>query len=280
MLIDLTFKVPVSQLEPFRSFPTDPPPLRPKEPRHVFACADHPDRLSTQSGRCPIDRNELQPQRLADHQRLRWWCPMHPSVTADHAGESCKECGGMALQARVVSFQPAGQVLAVPESAVVDTGLKAVVFVESMPGSFDGLEVALGPRCGDFYPVVHGLEAGQSVVIGGAFLLDAETRLNPSLAASYFGAARRDSTPPNVQSPATPSHEHDSPLARLSAADRKIAELQKVCPVTRKPLGSMGIPVRVEVVGRVVFLCCAGCEDSLKADPGKYLAALPSAPQP
>jgi hypothetical protein len=187
----------------------------------------------------------------------------------------------MALQARVVSFQPAGKVLAVPESAVVDTGLKTVVFVENMPGSFDGLEVALGPRCGDLYPVVRGLEEGQNVVIAGAFLLDAETRLNPNLAASYFGAARRDSLPPNGQSPASPApHEHDTPLARLSASDRKLAEVQKVCPVTRKALGSMGTPVRLEVAGRVVFLCCAGCEDALKAEPAKYLAALPSAPQP
>ena len=55
---------------------------------------------------------------------------------------------------------------------------------------FDGVEVVLGPRCGDFYPVVRGLEVGQRVAFAGAFLLDAETRLNPSLAAGYFGAGR------------------------------------------------------------------------------------------
>ena len=117
---------------------------------------------------------------------------MHPAVTADHPGETCKECGGMILRPRVVSFQPAGKVLAVPDAAVVDTGLRTVVFVETMPGMFDGVEVVLGPRCGNAYPVVRGLEAGQNVVAAGAFLLDAETRLNPSLAASYFGASARD----------------------------------------------------------------------------------------
>ena len=50
----------------------------------------------------------------------------------------------------------AGEVLAVPESAVIDTGKRTVVYVERMPGMFDGVEVVLGPRCGGIYPVVRG----------------------------------------------------------------------------------------------------------------------------
>ena len=102
----------------------------------------------------------------------------------------------MILKPRVLSFQPPGKVLTVPESAVIDTGSRTVVFIETMPGMFDGVEVVLGPRCGDCYPVVKGLEAGQRVAVAGAFLLDAETRLNPSLASSYFGAAGRASPRP------------------------------------------------------------------------------------
>ena len=83
-----------------------------------------------------------------------------------------------------------GLVLCVPESAVIDTGSRQVVYVESMPGTFDALEVRLGRRCGGFYPVWDGVESGQRVAAAGAVLLDAETRLNPSLAASYFGAVR------------------------------------------------------------------------------------------
>ena len=115
---------------------------------------------------------------------------MHPDVTADQPGSTCQACGGMVLEPRVISYRPAGQVLTVPSSAVVDSGPRKVVFVESMPGMFDGVEVVLGPRSGDLYPLVRGLEVGQRVAIAGAFLLDAETRLNPSLAAAYFGAGR------------------------------------------------------------------------------------------
>ena len=43
------------------------------------------------------------------------------------------------------------------------------------------------------------------------------------------------------------------------------------CPVTGQELGSMGEPVVVEVDGREVRLCCAGCESQLRADPAGVL---------
>ncbi len=63
-------------------------------------------------------------------------------------------------------------------------------------------------------------------------------------------------------------------LKELNAADRKLAEQQKVCPKTGELLGSMGKPDRIEIKGRVVFLCCPGCEDDVKKDPDKYLKIL------
>jgi hypothetical protein len=188
MIAVVRVKIAMAALEPFRSLPADPPPLAAGEPRRVYACPEHAGAVALDSGRCPVDRNAREPRTLADHQRLRWWCPMHPAVTAERAGAQCRECGGMRLQPRVISFNPRGKVLAVPQSAVVDTGARKVVYIESMPGMFDGVEVVLGPRSGDFFPVVRGLEAGQRVATAGAFLLDAETRLNPGFASAYFGA--------------------------------------------------------------------------------------------
>jgi membrane fusion protein, copper/silver efflux system len=270
-------KVPMAGIEPFRSLPADPPRLSASEPRRVYVCPDHPENTTVKPGSCPIDRKQREFRPLSDYQRLRWWCPMHPNVTADQGGASCKACGGMSLVPRVISYSPAGQVLSVPQMAVIDAGARKVVFVESMPGMFDGVEVVLGPRCGDSYPVVRGLEPGQRVAVAGAFLLDAETRLNPSLVAGYFGAGRgeRVAAPgPTTGANKTNDTASASALSQLEPEDRLLAERQNLCPVTNKPLGSMGAPMRIVVSDQVVFLCCAGCEDALKRDPAKYLAKL------
>jgi membrane fusion protein, copper/silver efflux system len=279
MAVLARFKAPVCMTEPFRTIPADAPPLKTPEPRRAYGCPDHPETISLLPGSCPIDSNARVAATLLEHQRVRFWCPMHPEVTADHAGEKCSECGGIELTPRIVSYRPAGQVLAVPRSAVIDGGAKKVVWVESMPGMFDGVEVVLGPRCGEFYPVVRGLEAGQRVAVAGAFLLDAETRLNPSLASAYFGAARGEHHSPSPEG--VTSRIRDEPadsLAGLGAEDQALARRQKLCPVTNKPLGSMGTPARAVAKGRVVFLCCDGCESKLIGDPEKYLAKVPDAP--
>ncbi len=270
------FKAPVCGMEPFRSMPQDPPPVAASEPRTVYICRDHRGTIALVPGKCPIDQNAREATALLESQRVRYWCPMHKAVTADRGGEKCSACGGMELEPRVVSFRPAGQVLAVPRSAVIDGGTQKVVFVESMPGMFDGVEVEVGPRCGEFYPVVRGLEAGQRVCIAGAFLLDAETRLNPSLAAAYFGAGRSEHHSGSASNVTARSKDQTADgLAGLTAENRTIAERQKNCPVTEKPLGSMGKPERAVAGGRVVFLCCDGCKGALERDPEKYLAKLP-----
>jgi membrane fusion protein, copper/silver efflux system len=279
MIASVRFRMAVAELEPFCSMPRDPPRPAAGEPRRLYACADHADSTAIERGRCPLDRKERELRVLNNFERVRWWCPMHPDVTAERSGASCRACGGMALRPRVIAYAPAGQVLSVPQSAVVDTGERKVVFVEGMPGLFDGVEVVLGNRCGEYYPVVRGIEPGQRVAIAGAFLLDAETRLNPSLAAGYFGAAggRRAAASPSAgpilaRDDSGPS----AALDALSPDDRAVAERQRTCPVTGLALGSMGTPERVVVSGRVVFLCCGGCRSKLLAEPAKYLGRLPA----
>ncbi len=78
--------------------------------------------------------------------------------------------------------------LAVPTSAVVDTGTRKVVYRESAPGTFDMIEVKVGERAGEYYPVLSGLNDGDRVATAGAFLVDAENRLNPPPSAQFFGA--------------------------------------------------------------------------------------------
>lgn len=63
-------------------------------------------------------------------------------------------------------------------------------------------------------------------------------------------------------------------FAELSAEDRQMVELQKICPVTDAALGSMGTPIKVRVGDRDVFICCEGCREDLLENADKYLAKL------
>ncbi len=74
----------------------------------------------------------------------------------------------------------AGPTLMIPASAPLFTGRRAVVYVEaSEPGqpTYEARSVSLGPRIGERFPVLAGLQAGEHVVTHGAFALDAELQL-------------------------------------------------------------------------------------------------------
>ena len=104
-------------------------------------------------------------------------CSMHPDELSDKPGV-CTICGcGMETVNLHVE-----RVLSVPESAVIDTGTRKVVYVESEPGLYDARAIELGPRSGAYFPVLAGLDLGQKIVSQGAFLIDAEARLNPAAA--------------------------------------------------------------------------------------------------
>ena len=112
----------------------------------------------------------------------------------------------------------------------------------------------------------------EHVAISGNFLIDSQMQLagNPSLIDPTLAMPLSN----DVVSP-----EAIAALETLSADDRKLAEEQRICPVAGFALGSMGVPPKVEVDGKIVFLCCEGCRDGLLADPEKYFAILEEAKQ-
>ena len=177
-------------------------------------------------------------------------------------------------EAAAVTDSTTGSVLSIPATAVVDRGDERIVYVESMPGMFDGVAVQLGRRTGGNFPVIRGLEAGQQVVTSGAFLIDAEARLNPGLATGYFGASQPALSSATSTAPLVPTRTKPA-TAELSEEDLSLIEQQKICPVTDLPLDSMGGPVPVLIGTRKVFLCCAACEKKLRGDPDTYLAKIP-----
>jgi membrane fusion protein, copper/silver efflux system len=111
-----------------------------------------------------------------------YFCPVYP----DRLFDKPHECP---LDKFPIKLARVEKVLAVPESAVIDTGKRKVVYRESAPGIFDMVEVSVAQRAGEFYPVLSGLQPDDRVATEGAFLVDAENRLNPAASVQYFGAS-------------------------------------------------------------------------------------------
>jgi Cu(I)/Ag(I) efflux system membrane fusion protein len=70
-----------------------------------------------------------------------------------------------------------GTSLTVPESAVLQSGLRQLVFVEQSPGVFTPRDVKLGAKADFRFVVLDGLTVGERVVTSGNFLLDSESKL-------------------------------------------------------------------------------------------------------
>jgi membrane fusion protein, copper/silver efflux system len=71
--------------------------------------------------------------------------------------------------------------VAVPSSAVVDSGSRQVVFIELGEGRYEPRNVKLGRRGDGFVEILSGLTEGEKVVVNGTFLIDAESNLQSAL---------------------------------------------------------------------------------------------------
>ena len=72
-------------------------------------------------------------------------------------------------------------VLAVPDSAVLDTGTRQTVLVDKGEGRFEPREVKIGQRGGGYIEVRDGLREGEPIVVSANFLIDAESNLKAAL---------------------------------------------------------------------------------------------------
>ena len=112
----------------------------------------------------------------------KWICRHHPDVVSDVSGK-CSKCGWAMVKAESLYGDASTgeeKPLVIPASAVLKTGTRAVVYVE-VPGkdkpTFEGREILLGPRAGDYYLVRSGLKEGERVVTRGNFKIDSALQI-------------------------------------------------------------------------------------------------------
>jgi len=146
----------------------------------------------------------------------KWICPMHPSIVKAEAG-SCDIC-----EMDLVTTESLGYVradvadqapLVIPASAPLITGKRAVVYVEKPQAdrpTFEGREVVLGPRAGDYYVVKSGLVEGERLVTHGNFKIDSALQIQakPSMMNPSGAAAPASGQHGAEAGPATPVHNH------------------------------------------------------------------------
>jgi Cu(I)/Ag(I) efflux system membrane fusion protein len=113
----------------------------------------------------------------------KWICPMHPDVVKETAG-ACDICGMDLVTTESLGYVKAGvekgAPLVIPASAALITGERAVVYVK-VPDvekpTYQGREVVLGPRAGNYYIVKSGLSEGEIVVTKGNFKIDSALQI-------------------------------------------------------------------------------------------------------
>ena len=130
----------------------------------------------------------------------KWISPMHPEIIKDRPG-TCDVCGMKLVRAEDLGYVAADAAqaeapLVIPVSAPLITGKRAVVYL-ALPGRegvFEGREVLLGPRAGDYYLVREGLNEGDEVVVNGNFKLDSDLQIKarPSMMSPVEGTPGKD----------------------------------------------------------------------------------------
>jgi Cu(I)/Ag(I) efflux system membrane fusion protein len=85
------------------------------------------------------------------------------------------------MYANVEIKVPLGQKLAVPEGAIIDTGVRQVAILDKGSGYFEPREVKVGSKVNGYYEVIKGLKAGDKVVTSASFLIDSESNLKEAV---------------------------------------------------------------------------------------------------
>jgi Cu(I)/Ag(I) efflux system membrane fusion protein len=98
-----------------------------------------------------------------------------------------------------------GQKLAVPDDAVIDTGLRKIVYVDKGDGYFEPRVVTTGLRAEKLIEILSGLKAGEKIASAANFLIDSEAKLKGIEAK---GAATGAKQAEDQQQTPAPAHRH------------------------------------------------------------------------
>lgn len=132
------------------------------------------------------------------------------------------------------------KVLAVPDSAVLDTGTRRLVLVDLGGGRFEPRTVKLGMHADGYAEVLGGLTAGEMVVVSANFLIDAESNLKAAIGgfghhAPIFAPDREQATPSTSDAARAPIHRGNGSVEAMDWARATVT-------ITHDPIASLNWP--------------------------------------
>ena len=162
-----------------------------------------------------------------------------------------------------VEFQekmPAG--LSIPEDAVLDSGTRKIVYVQTSDGVFEPRPIEVSGTYGNQVMVARGLAEGEKIVISGNFLLDSESRMRM------------------VASPSQPSDvamDHKAMASMQTGAKMKPLTPAEAAKMVHDPVCGMSIKAgqarhTEEYNGKTIYFCSDACYNKFLANPSKYAA--------
>ncbi len=135
------------------------------------------------------------------------------------------------------------EALVVPAEAVLDSGLRRMVFVDCGEGVFEPRKVETGWRFGDHIQIVSGLMGDERIVISGNFLIDSESRMKMAAAGVSAEMAK-------------------DPVCGMSV-DSSAARTAKLA---------------TEHEGKTFYFCNLMCKQRFDKEPSKFISKIENAP--
>ena len=96
---------------------------------------------------------------------------------------------------------PSAPSLVVPRNALIDTGARRVVYVETSPNTFTPRDVKVGETSGDRVAILEGLKEGDKVVATANFFIDSQSQLAGGSSIQWSGALEVKQTPSPEKKP-------------------------------------------------------------------------------
>jgi len=182
-----------------------------------------------------------------------------------------------------LSAELSSSALLVPDSAVLRSGEKNLVFIARDGGQFEPRSVTIGARGEDnSYEVLTGLNEGEKVVTSGQFLLDSESQLREAIqkmrkpgemekaANSAHELPRAVPSAPGTNVPLDTKIKYICPMPEHVAIEYESSGKCPLCGMTLVPVSASALH-KIQPGGQVLYYTCPMPEHSdVRSDkPGK-----------